>query len=111
MLCYLLRAFAKFHPSSLLRSEDILPIFQYVNATYDEYHSDTIDGAVQEYCNKKGDAQVKSYENTFNGIFSYQNIICSSPDAKAQCKKVENALKCLFNYLDKLKGSSDCEQD
>ncbi|GBO32498.1 hypothetical protein AVEN_242540-1 [Araneus ventricosus] len=50
------------------------------------------------------------YRNTKIGL-TVLHIICSSPDVKAQCKKIENALKCLFNYLDKLKGSSDCEQD
>ncbi|GBO06492.1 hypothetical protein AVEN_211536-1 [Araneus ventricosus] len=56
------------------RGQDLYPAFQYVNATFDTYHSNTIDGAVQEYCNLKGDAQMESFENTFKGLFSYVNV-------------------------------------
>ncbi|KAF8763231.1 uncharacterized protein LOC129971699 [Argiope bruennichi] len=88
--------------------EQLYPIFKYFNDSYYEFHTDSVKGAIQEYCNKSGEDQVNAFVKTFQGIFDYQDMACDSSGMNVKCKSASTLLDCFFSLLNKLKANNEC---
>ncbi|GBO17717.1 hypothetical protein AVEN_223724-1, partial [Araneus ventricosus] len=88
---------------------ELYPLFQYVNSTYFNFHTDSIDAAAEEYCNLKGDDQEYSIVQTLKGAIDFtNNIICPASNQQDLCKKYTSLLTCFFNLLDNLMEQNVC---
>ncbi|KAF8763422.1 hypothetical protein HNY73_021609 [Argiope bruennichi] len=90
-----------------LSGQELQPIFKYVNGTYAQYHTSSVAGAVQEYCDRMGQSKMDLFENTVNGIFRYQDMVCSK-SMQEQCNSAETLLNCYLNLFMNLKQMGKC---